>query len=327
MNVTFTKVRMRTIAAATLSGLVFSPLLFSQAAFADKGGIPNEHASDKAKGAEASASSSGDSGAHDARIGGRQVLLSGIVPSATVTVSSLQFTNAGQTGGTATVTLYDAATGKELAAWTSASIAPKASLLVDAATIAAKATPALTATQAGQALTLSVDSTIHGTVQLLQLTGGVLSNVSPCGPGLFTIAGGVPGPGSAGGTGIVKLTNRGATAAHAALTLYDSATGAKLGVWSSPDLPAHGSLMVSATAIAAAAAPVVAPATASFTVTAGPGAVAVQVLSMPKAGGAATSLDNACTLKGAGVSAHTRDGQDDEGASDEGDGDEDDSQK
>ena len=108
----------------------------------------------------------------------------------------------------------------------------------------------------------------------------------------------------AGGAGIVKLTNRGATAAHAALTLYDSATGAKLGVWSSPDLPAHGSLMVSATAIAAAAAPVVAPATASFTVTAGPGAVAVQVLSMPKAGGAATSFDNACTLKGEIGRAH-----------------------
>ena len=313
MNVTFTKVCKRTILAATLAGLVFAP-----AAFADKGGVPNEHAPDKARGSEASAPKPED---RDVAASGRPILLSGIVPSATATVSSLQFTNAGQSSGTATVTLYAAATGKELASWTSASIAPKASLLVDAATIAAKSTPALITAEAGQALTLGIRATTHGTVQLLQVTGGVLSNTSPCGPAPHTFVGSVPGPGSAGGAGLVKLTNRGTATAHATLALFDSTTGASLGVWTSPDLPVHGSLMVSTTAIAAAATPVVAPTTDSFTLAARPGAVAIQVLAMPKAGGAATSLDNACQLKGFGVLARAHDHEDDD---DEDDGEDDD---
>jgi hypothetical protein len=280
-------------------------LLFSAPAFADKGGIPNEHASDKARGSAAADDHRKDGGATP----GRQVLFAGIVPSATATTSMLQFTNAGDTAGTATVTLYDAATGSSLATWTSATIAPKASLIVDAATLAAKATPVLTTTQAGAPVTLSVTSTLHGTVQLLQLTGGVLSNVSPCGPNHHAVIGGVPGPGSIAGAGVVTLINRGDEAAHATVTLYDSATGASLGVWTSPGLPAHGSLVVSSTAIAAAANPVVAATTTSFTLSAAHGAVAVDVLSMPKAGGAATSLDNACVLKGAGT-AHTRDDKD-----------------
>lgn len=301
-------VRTRTTLAVILGA---SSLFCSGAAFADKGGIPNQHASPQAQGSAAA-----DDHAQGSGGGASQALFSGIVPSAAGSTASLLLTNAGTVAGTATVTLYAADTGTQLGVWTSASIPPKASLLVDAATIAATASPALTAAQAGQAVTLSVQSHLNGSAQYLSVANGVASNLTPCGPAHDLTIGAVPGPGSLTSAGAVRIINGGSAAAHVVLTLYNSTDGTTLGAWTSPDVPANGSVTVSTTAIAAAANPVVAATTASFTLSGAESPLTVQILSMPKAGGPVTSLNDACVLHGAAASSRSAPDDADDSADD-----------
>ncbi len=284
-------------------------------AHADKGGVPNAHAASGAPGAAAAGTQGAIMSALHSQGGERAGLIIGVTPVASGATTYLQFTNAGTQAGTATVTLYAASTGTQLGTWTSPSIPANGSLLQDVAAIASGATPALTSAQAAAAVDLSVQSTIHGSVQTLMSVSGAVTNISACGSGEHAAIGGVPGPGNASMAAVVRIGNNGGAASHATLTLYNSADGTKLGTWTSSDVPAHGSLTITTTALAAAATPVV-PATAtSFTIAVDPTGLDAQVLEQAKTGGALTLLNNACQLKGSGAAAHdaSDDSEDDSG--------------
>ena len=87
--------RKATVIALGTAALVATPTIVR----ADKGGMPNAHASALTQGAAAQgAGSAGDHGNQ-----GEAALISGVTPVATNTTSYLQFTNAGTQAGTATV--------------------------------------------------------------------------------------------------------------------------------------------------------------------------------------------------------------------------------
>lgn len=258
---------------------------------ADQGGEPNIHTSSQAFAATA---------AHRDRREDQLIL--GITPVTPGVVSSLRITNAGTQTGTATVTIFAADTGAQIATWTSPDVPAKGSLLVDVADIASGASPALTSTQASQRVDLEVTGTLHGAVQTLVVDDGVLSNISTCST-RHNVIGGVPGPGSTTANALVRIGNPRSATSHATLTLYDSASGTQLGTWTSADVPPNGSITVSTTAIAAAATPVIPATTKTFTLAADPSGLKPIVLAQLTAGGAPTVLNNACRIKGSGAAA------------------------
>ncbi len=227
----------------------------------------------------------------------------------------LRFTNAGSATGTAAVTLYNASTGAELGVYTSASVAPFASVQVDVASIVAGATPSITASQTGSGLTAAVRAGFRGNVQTLALTNGVLSNLTTC-PGVDAVIGGVPGPDHLDFTGAVRVFNAGTQARTATLTLYKTTDGSKIGTWTSPSVPAHGSVTVSSTGLFAAISLAAGTAVPSLTLQMGrlnPG-IQVDVFAQPKAGGAATSLEPRCALIGGFAVGRSRAAAEDDAA-------------
>lgn len=176
-----------------------------------------------------------------------------------------RFFNAGRTAGTVTATIYDAAAGTSLGVWTSTSIPALGAIEVSAATIAASATPALTATQRAAALNIAVTATFRGTAQQITRTASAVVNQSDCGAGGNTL-GYVEGPGFTGVTGAVRIVNASAAAGTITLSLRDAATGTELGKWTSASVPAHGAMTMTSAAIAAASTPVVPASTAALNV-------------------------------------------------------------
>ena len=199
----------------------------------------------------------------------------GVIPSSAAMTSALRITNRGPAAGTVTVTLLNAATGTQLATWTSPSIAQFGAIQKSVADIAAAATPALTTAQRTGPFNIALRSTFAPAYQLVTSTAqtGQLSNITACGSRLIdniSILGYVEGPAATGATSAVRIVNSGNAALQAKLTLYNAADGALLGTWTSPSVPSNASVTTTTTAIGAAATPPVPATVAAVTVLAAP---------------------------------------------------------
>ncbi len=102
-----------------------------------------------------------------------QTAFAGVVPSNASMTSALRITNRGPAAGTATVILLDAATGTQLATWTSPSIAKFGAIQKSVADIAA-ATPPVPATVA--AITVLAAPTRALRLEHIVTSAGVLSD-------------------------------------------------------------------------------------------------------------------------------------------------------
>ncbi len=244
-----------------------------------------------------------------------ETLLTGATPVASGATSQLRFVSLGKSAGTATVALYDASSGKQLATWTSASMPALGYLQVDVSTIIAGATPALTPSQSAAALQFGVKGTFIGSVQSVVVANGIASDLTSCEAG--AVFGGVAGAGHTTLMSGLEFTNRMTTAQAATVTLR-SATGTTLGTWTSASIPPHGVLTVSGGAIAAAAIPAVPLSTVSFTAVAGGRGISVRHLSQPKAGGLVTNLSSACHIAPVPVARTSRTAADPAEAGDDG---------
>ena len=199
----------------------------------------------------------------------------GVVPSSATMTSALRITNRGPAAGTATVILLNAATGAQLATWTSPSIAKYGAIQKSVADIAAAATPTLTAAQLTGPFNIALRSTFAPAYQLVVSTAqtGQVSNITASGSRLIdniSILGYVEGPATTGVTSAVRVVNTGNGAIQPKLSLYNAADGVLLGTWTAPSIPSNASVTTTTAAIGAAATPPVASTVAAITVLAPP---------------------------------------------------------
>jgi len=183
---------------------------------------------------------------------------------ATPVNSILRFVNEGRSAGTVTLTLYDAATGTQLATWTSVSIPSGAGLQATMAQVIGASTPSLSTSEQTALLNGALTATFPGTVQ--QLTIGTSDIVDQTQCGSDRILGYVEGPAFPNVTGAIALSNNGSTTGTITLRISDASTGTELGAWTSASVPAHGTVTVTSAAIAAAATPVVPSTTAALNI-------------------------------------------------------------
>lgn len=236
------------------------------------------------------------------------VLLAAVSPQPSGSAAALLFTNTGPQAGTATVTLFAADTGASLGTWTSPSLPSFGSAQVSVGTVLAAATPVLTTSQIGGLINAQVSASFKGDVQMVAMSAEGISDLTACGRRLESVGrvlGNVAGPGNALLADGVRIVNGGTAADHIVLTVHDAVDGTTLGTWTSPDVAAHGSFTVSATAIAAAATPVVGATTAWLTLSGDHGGVlSLQHLSMLKGATSITDLSAVCRLSGGRAAAH-----------------------
>lgn len=227
--------------------------------------------------------------------------LPAITPQATGTTSAFIFTNTGTKAATAVVTLYAADSGAQLATYTTASVPALGTLRVAVADVIAGATPKLTATQAAAVLNAAVAGAFRGDVQLVNASANAVTNLSSCSQlAPARVLGNVAGPGNMAFTDAVRIANAGTVARKVTLIIRDAADGSSLGTWTSADVPAHASLTISATALAAAANPPVAATKANLVVI--PGimsfGLSLRHLSQVKGATAVEDLTAVCAVYG-----------------------------
>lgn len=154
--------------------------------------------------------------------------------------SLLRFYNAGGAAAPVTVTLHEPVYGAAVASWTSQDVAPNAELQVPVSAIE-EATAGLTKLPK---YTLSVDAGFEGAFQhiLWKAPSGALSNASTCGGGsvvdrttVIAVHSGLLA--AAGFPSTVIVNNLGAAPAAANLSVYDAATGNKLGGFTTSSIP------------------------------------------------------------------------------------------
>ncbi len=292
-----------TPAAMVLCGMIagFAPAAFAKDGHDNPGAaaVANTPAADHANKGNGGA---GENNSHAA------VLLAGVSPQPSGAAATLVFTNTGASAGTATVTLFDADTGASLGTWTSPSLPSFGSLPVSVGTVLAAATPVLTTSQIGGLINAQVSASFKGEVQMVATSAGGISDLTACGRRLTSVGrvlGNVAGPGNTLFADGVRIVNGGTAANHIVLTVHNAVDGTALGTWTSPDVAAHGSLTVSAAAIAAAATPVVGATTTWLTLSADQGGgLSLQHLSMLKGATGVTDLSSACRLSGGRAAAH-----------------------
>jgi len=160
--------------------------------------------------------------------------------------SFLRFYNAGSQAGAITLTIRAAASGEVLTTWTSPSIPAHASPQFSLANIQSEASPSLVGT-GHPAFTVDVRSTFTGYMQhvMWSVNSGVIENMTRC----------IGGPSPDGQTLInvhssrlssypsyLRIFNGGVSAQAATLTLYNAATGAQIGAWTSTAIPVAAAL-------------------------------------------------------------------------------------
>ena len=174
-----------------------------------------------------------------------------------VAQSFLRFYNGGSAAGTVTLTLGDAATGEQIATWTSPAIPANASLQFSAAaflsavTLPAGSTPALT---------IGVRSTFNGFSQHVGWDPGTatIENMTRCSGGPSAdghVLTNVHSRQLSGYPSNLRIYNAGGASSQATLTLRNAATGAALAQWVSPAIPNFAALDVPVSAIEAGASP------------------------------------------------------------------------
>ncbi|MCB2108132.1 MAG: S8 family serine peptidase [Rhodobacteraceae bacterium] len=176
--------------------------------------------------------------------------------------SFLRFHNDSAAPGTVTVSLRDADTGRALGTWTSPQIAPHASMqfainrLETDATVAANSVSAI-ASDSRQFFNLEVESNFPGYMQHIvwARSVGALTNLSACADGLAKdneVLLNVHTTGLADYPSRIRIANTGATAESAQLAFYGASTGKSIASWTSPQIPAGGSIEVTMAQIEAA---------------------------------------------------------------------------
>ena len=160
--------------------------------------------------------------------------------------SHLRFYNSGTQSGTVTATVYDAETSESLGQWTSPAIPGGSEQQFSIATVE-KALTLGTAKRNFYALVLNAG--FAGTFQhvLFRQTAGVLSNLTACGYGNGSNPLVVSGVHSSqiGGFGYpssIIVRPVGSVPAPVTLGIYDAATGAKLGTYTTAEIPVDAAL-------------------------------------------------------------------------------------
>ncbi|MGE3332315.1 MAG: hypothetical protein AB7I36_01630 [Rhodospirillaceae bacterium] len=227
---------------------------------------------------------------------GRTVIMGGVGGSEAE--SFLRFSNLGTHSGAAQITLRDSETGEEVARWESPSIPGHGALQVSAADILKNVDVPQDAS-----FTAAVRGTFNGQAQHIGWSSGanVVTNLTSCSK-LATPNRGlgyVTGLGTSPLNGEVRIVNEGPQAGAVTLVLYDAATGAEVGRWTSPKILAYGALSISAAKLASdASAPV--PATTTALTIGISGSAAYMSLSYTEGvdGEPATDLTAGCPIKG-----------------------------
>ena len=215
--------------------------------------------------------------------------------------SILRVSNNSSAAGTVAFTLYDAATGAQEGAFTSASIPAHGAIQITATQIIAGATPTLTATQKAAVFNAVATASFHGgSIQQLSRTSASLSTINGCPSGDAGAYGYFEGPGFTGLTGVLRLINSGSAASTVTLAIRDAATGTQIATWKSPSVPAKGLYAITSTALAAAATPPVPAATVALMLapTGFGGRLTSQHLAMVTGTTALADLGDACGLTG-----------------------------
>jgi hypothetical protein len=161
--------------------------------------------------------------------------------------SFLRFSNSGTTPETVTIALADGATGRELGQWSAPNIPAGASAQVSIAAIEDGIAQAFTKPQF---YSLTVQSRMPGSVQhvLWRPSDGTLTNLSTCDTGASIGRSQVSNVHSSllqsGYPSTVVVTNLGVTEAPAQLGVFDAATGARLGGYSTQTIPSNGQISI-----------------------------------------------------------------------------------
>jgi len=165
--------------------------------------------------------------------------------------SSIAITNSGTTAGTATLGIYDSTNGTRLGTYTSASIAANAQAIVTVAAIQSQA--GITPTSTMYHYTIKIENSFSGSLQHLvnNISVGVTTDMTTlCAfgtvtPPLSKVAVRQPGPifssAQSGSQSFLRFFNTGTTAGTVNVALANSTTGASLGNWTSPSIPAGSS--------------------------------------------------------------------------------------
>ncbi len=171
------------------------------------------------------------------------------------TTSYLRFFNTGAAAGSVDVTLYNGVTGAKAAAWTSPSIPVNAALEVPVATLESAGgvttKPAFYVAAVAPRVTGSFQHIVY------RASADSFANLSACDTGLTTNAGKLAHVHSSAADATFPSTlvfyNAAATSAAATVGLYDARTGARLGAYATPAIPAGGQVMIGAAALEAGA--------------------------------------------------------------------------
>ncbi len=174
----------------------------------------------------------------------------------TASQSFLRFYNAGTDDETVSVTLNDAVTGRAFAQWTSTPVPAGAARQVFIGEVEATADKNAVK-PATYAITLR--SAMNGFFQhvLWRPSDGTLTNLSTCGSGVTTNAGRLASVHSSllddGYPSTIVAVNTNTLARAVTLGIYDAASGAKRGTYTSAAIPASGQAMLAVSDIEAGA--------------------------------------------------------------------------
>jgi hypothetical protein len=165
--------------------------------------------------------------------------------------SSLAVTNTGTSAATATLGIFDSSTGARLGTYTTTSIPVNGQAVIGIATIQASA--GLTPTSTQFHYTFKIEGSFRGSLQHLvnNLGRGVITDMTTgCAFGTVaspasTLALRQPSPifssAQAASQSFLRFYNTGTTAGTVNVALSNSSTGASLGSWTSPTIPAGSS--------------------------------------------------------------------------------------
>jgi hypothetical protein len=165
--------------------------------------------------------------------------------------SSMAITNTGTAAASATLGIFDSDTGARVGTYTSASIPAGAQVIVSVATIQSAAGIAPSSTQ--YHYTFVIENSFTGSLQHLvnNTRVGVITDMTTiCTYGTVTqpdstLAFRQPGPvfssAQSGSQSFLRFFNTGTTAGTVNVALANSTTGANLGSWTSPSIPAGAS--------------------------------------------------------------------------------------
>lgn len=176
-------------------------------------------------------------------------------------VQVFRFYNGSRFAGTASMALYNAATGTSLGTWTSPSIPPGGAMEISAAGLFA----AITLPAGTGAFNAFASASFRGTVRQITRTSAAVINQTDCGTPVGSLSY-VEGPGFPGVTAAVKILNPGFRAGTVTFSLRNAATGAELGRWTSAAISPRASAIVSVASMAAQATPVVPATTQALTI-------------------------------------------------------------